>query len=866
MIKKLISAFVLTIACSAAWANPLSTKTAFDALFSMTAEQQPEGFATSPPEGFIGESADESELINFLSMQRIQGADFNAYRHQGTLLHHAIRSGLNETVIWLLKHGANPMLRLETEQEGFDAMGIAIHTNAWNVVDILRQSPAYSRISATEVARFYWPIAFNSGKKSVTNMRNRFGLPHLQHNPEIVRSLLVTGLCNADISLVQELLNNEPALATQHGLDRSIETCPALNNENKLNTDISFNEWKNAENSLQWPIMSYLMSQVKSKAQMDALLHSDLRQPWTHLQVLRQAMLNAMRAEQAAALTFFKAIPSAELNLALQNDYLLDRWLPLAADLPLPDLVWALQQIDSKNLTAVLPKIIELWDNAAATSRNAKSLADRVRRWTLLARQLTPPLPKGGNPFPYVVPIDTWPIWFTLGYTLDDEIWANWIRGVAPAQLQQAWPTITKFFPKVANRSLTWLVAPLSVGSIEDPIARLLSYGTVGSYWYHDNLLKAVFLYDLGLRVEPPRWLATEFATSEWLKENDLLVSRGLVKLPPSTQRKQLEAVNSPPPCKPIVSAALRRALAPHAPLQTADADALKIEWAEAIQIPGMEECAWLGGGGSSGGRLFIDEEDFFEGTWRLTPCTDGNFQAAMWDEISGHWLKIPATAAGTMIPIRSKQNQEMAYVFSEVGLGGCGTQSGELYRPTQTDDGKPTLVALNPGDPLHDALALQCSFKAISECFNISDEMYNEGNSNSIQTYLSDDKKTFFAALDRLDRKALHKASEAGLFPQWLNEAVKRINENSTWSLLEKRKRMAWLLAQHHLLLGLNEETLQGLLIWLPAEDWGPIIDAQRCSNSYMLSNIAEESKAQKNPALYRRLEKALAQPCKKI
>ncbi|GHU25611.1 hypothetical protein AGMMS50256_00460 [Betaproteobacteria bacterium] len=70
-------------------------------------ESEPESESESES-GQVSEAASEAELIAYLAKKKKAGADFNAYRHYGTLLHHAIRAGFTATAVWLLENGADP--------------------------------------------------------------------------------------------------------------------------------------------------------------------------------------------------------------------------------------------------------------------------------------------------------------------------------------------------------------------------------------------------------------------------------------------------------------------------------------------------------------------------------------------------------------------------------------------------------------------------------------------------------------------------------------------------------------------------------------------------------------------------------------
>jgi hypothetical protein len=68
--------------------------------------------------------SNEQALIRYLARQRAAAADFNAHRHAGTLLHHAIRASQNQVALWLLENGADPRKKLQGG--GADAMQLAV--------------------------------------------------------------------------------------------------------------------------------------------------------------------------------------------------------------------------------------------------------------------------------------------------------------------------------------------------------------------------------------------------------------------------------------------------------------------------------------------------------------------------------------------------------------------------------------------------------------------------------------------------------------------------------------------------------------------------------------------------------------------
>jgi hypothetical protein len=104
-IRFLLAGFLLVISINAnAMSSGQTTDEAFAALLSMPGAEPQNGswiFAT-PPEF---EPRTEDNLIRWLKKKKKQGADFNAQRHFGTLLDHALRSKLERTALWLLDNG-----------------------------------------------------------------------------------------------------------------------------------------------------------------------------------------------------------------------------------------------------------------------------------------------------------------------------------------------------------------------------------------------------------------------------------------------------------------------------------------------------------------------------------------------------------------------------------------------------------------------------------------------------------------------------------------------------------------------------------------------------------------------------------------
>lgn len=114
-----------------------ATDNAFAALLSMPGAEPEQGYWDFPkPEDLP--AANETTLIAYLAKQLKAGADPNAYRHLGTLLHHAIRAGQQRTAIWLLAHGADPR---KTLQGGTDtALTLGVRYKRKKVLQALKST------------------------------------------------------------------------------------------------------------------------------------------------------------------------------------------------------------------------------------------------------------------------------------------------------------------------------------------------------------------------------------------------------------------------------------------------------------------------------------------------------------------------------------------------------------------------------------------------------------------------------------------------------------------------------------------------------------------------------------------------------
>ena len=857
--------------------SALASQKALDALFAMDAVR-PEGYeAQRPPEGFDPEGGEQA-LVVYLARQKRQGADLNAYRNLGTPLHHAIRGGLHTTARWLLRNGADPLRPVQGTDgngvSGVDALGVLIQSGQWPLYADLQRLPAYVALSAQEKARRYWPLVAARPAESEATvdelLKRRFPLPDFSTSAPLAGVLLRQGLCNGHVALVSALLAQPDAPASFASLHEGGMPCSALGNRRRAPEPLPVATWKALEQRLQSPVLPYLVGNAQTAEQARQWLASGLRRPWDGPTSTRLYAHSALQAAPPAAVALLRALPAPQLARQTEDVPWTRQWLRQAADWPLADLRWTLASIGSPWLSAHRQDVMGDWAYPVLTRREAKDAADRLARWAALTDHLRfdgAAQAPGDDGFFFRVPPQLWARWFAQGYRKAPAQWAEWIDYTDLGPLQQAWPLLAQYQPEVAARALTWLVSTLSAGPSSDPLARTLGYR--GGYLHEEEWLrKAQFLKAQGLRVPEPRWLAAKFRPREAGARSaaaTLALQNGWVREPPTAVRTQL--ARAPLDCAVRPSDALRRSLAAGGPAASLPLGELSIQ---PLALPGQTDCGWLVSTQTSGGRASIMDESFGE-VHTLRPCTDAQAAGWLWNGQRPGWVELPEMPVGGLWEVRRHASAERLLLSMGQSLGTCGQAPGAVHAMGFAADGTLALQRLQPGHSAYDALVLQCDVDALESCFGVDPQQPSRHPADARSVPVFADaawpqvREAFFSAIDRLDRPALAQLREQGLFGSWLTEAVQRVDASATWTLDEKRQRMAWLQGQGRYQLRpewTDLALLNRLATWLPAEDWGPLIASLQCSDRrHWLQALADSAEvAQQPPALARRLRAASA------
>ena len=323
------------------------------------------------------------------------------------------------------------------------------------------------------------------------------------------------------------------------------------------------------------------------------------------------------------------------------------------------------------------------------------------------------------------------------------------------------------------------------------------------------------------------------------------------------------------PACHFSANHVWRRGLIQHRSLGDIPIDGMQI-----ISVPGEADCALLVWGGDAGGRVSFDE-DSFTGMQHFSPCGDGHFAAAIWrvadDTLQQTELGEDMPAIQGALSLRDTISGDHFLLVGEIGTGGCGTSTPRaLLSWKNSPDAKPGLHVLPRKSATMQAFLRQCGMPADGEthCFPPADEVADP-NFNFVNEHWASERKAYMDAVLSLNYAALRSAQKAGIFPQWVAQAVDAVSK-ANMPAVDKRQRTAWLFRDPALLAEAMQtsssyEMQIGLIAWLPREDWRPVIKALH-GNDSMLDSLRAEAERQGKSALACTFATALGRVCPKV
>ena len=165
-------------------------------------------------------------------------------------------------------------------------------------------------------------------------------------------------------------------------------------------------------------------------------------------------------------------------------------------------------------------------------------------------------------------------------------------------------------------------------------------------------------------------------------------------------------------------------------------------------------------------------------------------------------------------------------------------------------------------------ALLLQCSTKGLPECFGEVES--GDRTENTVDAFIDvhwkSERNTYIDAVLALNYETLNKITKNGIFPHWTTQAIDAVTK-ANLPLEDKRRRTAWLFRDAQQLARAPQSTdvLNGLIGWMPREDWSPIIKANQ-DNPWMLESLHDEADRQGKHTLACRFLTALKRTYGKV
>ena len=819
-----------------------ATIDAFEALLSLPQTQPPEGdWGHQEPPGFVVEkNNEEAALISWLKKQKKKGADLNAMRHGGTMLHHVIRAGMVDTASWLLANGADPLIEGER-----DALELALTYQQEQIFDLLIKHPGV--LDAQRNGLF---LAW----RAVVGKRLDWGLQRLVN----VQAPLPTGknrqlllddaLRSGNVRLVRVLTEADPNRALR------AKAPPA-------DEDIEIADQRLAE-----PIFLSLIAQAESADEVDRLFRLQIRRPFDDPAFATQAVKNALGvpALSSAPQRRFERMPDAAFLAAFEDKNVLSKWWRWLSHLSAKDRAAAMARWGDLPLRKPEELLLAAINSGTGWfGRDAKDL-NAAAAWGEMLAKLRSPLPEAvqGKLWMFVPQAHRLTL-LKLGYRPSSQELRWWIERNDREFILAFWPKILAIRPEIGQRSHELLFDPVADGSDYYCISR---WGAAE---------KALPLTASATPPEKPYTIeaACWFQTSDTVRQ--ALLNLGWVKPPSPVKAGRI--VLDKQQCAFQPSPAWRRALAGSRWLSTHDSESIPINVLMAVTIPGERDCALLARGGFPGGRKFFDE-DSFEGIQRFSPCTDGNYAIEIWRLKDGQIeavLQKEMSYPEAMALIHDTSDGKRYWLGGNAHLGTCGQMPPELLQFEAGNGQAATLRVLPNTHPTMQALLSQCQVNgyALLECLGDSqaaedtadNRIYPEqahGIGVFADKYWNAERQAFIDAVLEFKPEVLSAMKAEGVFPHWVTDALSAVSASSL-SLAEKRRRTAWLFRDRPLLRSALElYMLDGLVDWLPREDWGPIIQE---GSEDMLSSLRYTAEQKGKTSLACRFATALKRPCQR-
>lgn len=815
------------------------TDDAFDALLSLPQAQPEQGeWNHAVPEGFDGHDGDEAALIEWLAACKDEGADFAELRHQGSLLHHAIRAGLDKTALWLLAHGANPLQTLGDSPGGADALSIAVQYRRLTVVDaLLKRKDVRAPARRAALAGLWQSIPDSDGEATVEHLLAlKLPLPEGKD----AQILLRTALARRWYALALAL--------TAQGVDRLDLDQPQAQGAGGALPAADVLETLDAR--VQQPLFGFYAVQPDDAADVDRVWALKVRKPLTDAAFVRnlvQAMLDAPRPPPVRV-DGLRHLPPEALSAALSDAPLFRRWVRWSATLAPADGEWAFAALGTLPHERPAETVQAMLDGAS-WFREQPADGSLAQAWRRVIAALPMPLPDSVHGKLWMfVPEALRNELLAKGYEPGDEELYNWLQSDTVERIRTQWPALKAAQPALVGK----IHADLLHGCL--PEARYptwrLEDATVG---------KAQALLDGGARPDAPLMLDASCRGGTDAKTLAALERIGIVQPAASVAAERFRSVAND--CR-FDAALWREALFDAPQVGGLDADG-----AQLLALPGSDQCGLLLWGGSFGGRTFFTEDDF-TGMQTFSPCTDGENAAALWRIVDGHLQRSDLgelTPIGGATALVDTRDGTPLLLTGGISLGGCGETATNLLAWNEPGAAVP-LRSLPREDARVQAYYSHCAGAAArsqeppSECQ--SADTWSMSLHDFLDHHWGAERQRYLDAVLAMDSTALAALRQQPTPPHWTRDAILAVS-TATLPLPDKRARTAWLFRDPHLAQAIDYDSARALRAWLPAEDWTPVLRALDGKTELLQVLQTEAEQDENGKALSCRLAKALKQRC---
>lgn len=760
---------IVLLACpgSVAAFSGNATDAAFAAVLSMPGAEPETGSWDFPvPEDYSAES--ETDLIAYLDKQKREGANFNAYRHFGTVLHHAIRAKLTKTALWLLGQGADPKKILLNGTE--DALALSMQYEEHDLAEALREKYGLSTPRVVPLAQAAVPkqserenlVDFSKLRSALYAVYEDSSKPHL----------------------------SDKSLSALAAWEASIRSIP----DNDYLAQMDFDD------------SMILLVQAYSRTP-DALDKALERFPVAMLQRHSTALLGGLAG-------------MATINL------------PAGQSQPgytVPEQAWRV-----------------LWRRIGQTIDYTQTLAPSgYAGWSVslssLAGRIQPSL---------------WDDLYASGYReRHAEAGLGCLLSIVDVStFKKLWPILPKYFPDIREAAPRMLLSPYRISVYGDTRSGYC-YGR-----YADNGLteKLAFLISQGVKNHVTGLSKGTLAD----QSADLLAAMEPFIDHAERSSESPRIVDAQQRCHFVLTPLIRKALL-NDPVIADGSGGVLIQAVQSIEIPGEPQCGLLVMGDRPVDPYVSGDYDSFTGP-DINPrasCPDPIDSYQIWFERGGKIVYIPTDlsdidyyqsslslvqdrATGTRYYLRSGPLRSMCMMGNSLPVILKWQKSrtawalnivtdrdvvDALYKQCYSDDDNSVFCKGIQGfePPPHDEETRPANLPDISDSFVYDLPTF-------MKVFRKSEYEAYLNAVMSLDKPRLRELQQMGIPGSWTAEAIVRVGE-SPLPLGEKRKRVAWLFFDHAQL----EEALaqytgyypgynviESLVLWLPEEDWRPILD----------------------------------------